>query len=74
MLHITLPPEAEALLDDLAQRRGTDARSVALHAVMEYLEDEEDSRIAEAALDEHYGTGGKTIPLSEVVKRLGLDD
>jgi RHH-type transcriptional regulator, rel operon repressor / antitoxin RelB len=74
MLHITLPPEAEALLEDLAQRRGTDPKSVALRALLEYLEDEEDSRIAEAALEEHYSTGGKTYSLEEVAKRLGLDD
>lgn len=72
MLHITLPSEAEALLEDLAHRRGTDSKAVALRAVLEYLEDEEDARIAEAALDEHYRTGGKTISLEEAVKKLGL--
>ena len=74
MLAIRLPPEAEMLLEDLAQRRGSDPTSVALRAVLEYLEDEEDARIADAALDEHYRTGGKTISLAEVAKRLDLAD
>jgi predicted DNA-binding protein len=74
MLAIRLPPEAEALLHDLAQRRGSDPKTVALRAVLDYLEDEEDARIAEAALDEHYKTGGKTYTLEDVAKKLGLED
>ncbi len=40
MIAIALPPDADALLEDLAQRRVIEPKAVALSAVLEWLEDE----------------------------------
>ena len=61
------------MVSNCAERFPEATKAVALRAVLNYLEDEEDARIAEEALDEHYRTGAKTILLEEVAKKLGLE-
>jgi RHH-type transcriptional regulator, rel operon repressor / antitoxin RelB len=73
MLAIDLPAEIEQQLDDLAKKTGRSKASYAREAILNYLEDLEDSLIAEKALDEHYASGAKTVSLADVKKDLGMD-
>lgn len=74
MLAIRLPPEIEAELAALAKRTGRTKTFYARQAILNYLEDLEDARIAEKALDEFYRSGERAIPLAEVMKEFGLDN
>jgi predicted DNA-binding protein len=71
MLAIRLPPEAEEMLERLSQETGRSKDSHALQALLNYLENWEDARAAEKAIDEFVASDEKAIPLSEVKKRLG---
>ena len=73
MLAIRLPPEIDDELAALVKRTGRTKTSHAREAILRYLEDMEDSFIAEKRLDEFYASGEKTIPLEEVLKRYGMD-
>jgi RHH-type transcriptional regulator, rel operon repressor / antitoxin RelB len=73
MLAIRLPPEIEKQLAALAKKTGRTKTFYAREAILNYLEDMEDSMIAEKALGEFYASGKKAIPLADVKKRLGLD-
>ena len=67
---VLLEPEIESQLDEAAQQTGESKDSLIRKALLSYLEDLHDARIA----DERLRNPGKRIPLSEVVKNLGLDD
>jgi RHH-type transcriptional regulator, rel operon repressor / antitoxin RelB len=73
MLAIRLPPEIEAELTALAKRTGRTKTFYAREAILNYLEDLEDTYIGEKALDDHYKSGAKTVSLADVKKDLGLD-
>jgi RHH-type transcriptional regulator, rel operon repressor / antitoxin RelB len=73
MLAIRLPPEIEKRLERLAKKTGRTKTFYAREAILAHLEDLEDAFIAEKRLDEFYKSGEKPIPLSEVMKRYGLD-
>ena len=73
MLAIRLPAEIEQRLADLAKKTGRTKTFYAREAILNYLEDLEDSYIAEKRLHEFYKSGEKAIPLSQVRKELGLD-
>jgi RHH-type transcriptional regulator, rel operon repressor / antitoxin RelB len=73
MLAIRLPPEIEKRLAALAKKTGRTKTFYARQAILNYLEDMEDSMIAEKALDEFYASGKKAVALEDVKKRLGLD-
>jgi RHH-type rel operon transcriptional repressor/antitoxin RelB len=70
MLALELPRELEQRMDVLAQKTGKPLSVLALQAIQEYLEDEEDYAVAIERLNE----GGPTVPLEEVARRLGLAD
>ncbi len=55
-------------LTEIAQASGRDKVSVAREALVEWLEDREDIRDAEAVIAE----GNPSIPLEEVKRNLGL--
>jgi predicted transcriptional regulator len=55
-------------LTELAQATGRDKLSIAREALIEWLEDQEDIRDAEAVIAE----GNPSIPLEEVKRNLGL--
>jgi RHH-type transcriptional regulator, rel operon repressor / antitoxin RelB len=74
MLAIRLPPEIEKQLAALAKKTGRTKTFYAREAILNYLEDLEDSMIAEKRLDAFYKSGAKTIPLEDVLKRYGMDD
>jgi RHH-type transcriptional regulator, rel operon repressor / antitoxin RelB len=73
MLAIRLPPEIEKQLAALAKRTGRTKTFYAREAILNYLEDLEDTYIAEKALDKFYKSKQKTIPLAEVMKKYGLE-
>jgi RHH-type transcriptional regulator, rel operon repressor / antitoxin RelB len=70
---IRLPPEIERRLEQLAKRTGRTKTSYAREAILNYLEELEDTYIGEKRLDEFYESGTKAIPLSDVLKRYGMD-
>jgi RHH-type rel operon transcriptional repressor/antitoxin RelB len=69
MLTVRLPTELEARLTRLAKRTGRAKAYYVKRAIAEFLDDQEDYRIAIARLEENL----PPIPLKDVVKRLGLD-
>ncbi len=73
MLAIRLPKELEDRLTDMAKKTGRTKTFYAKEAILNYLEDLEDTYIAEKALDEFYASGEKTVSLEKVIKDLGLD-
>jgi predicted DNA-binding protein len=72
---IQLPEEAHRMLDRVVEIAGGTPASHVQKAIEQYLEDLEDIRAAEEALEEYHRTGGAgTITLDELSRRLGLDD
>jgi predicted DNA-binding protein len=67
---VQLEPEIESQIDEVAHQTGETKESLVRQAVLSYLEDFHDAMIVE----ERMKNPGKRIPLSEVVKNLGLDD
>jgi len=67
---VQLEPEIESQFDEAAQQTGETKDSLIRKALLSYLEDIHDARIAEERLN----NPSKRIPLREVVKNLGLDD
>ncbi len=70
MLNVRLEPELEERLAKLAKATGRTKSHYVREAVIRFLEDEEDYRIALARLEE----GGARFTLEEVKARLGLED
>ncbi|HLB90618.1 MAG TPA: ribbon-helix-helix protein, CopG family [Terriglobales bacterium] len=69
MLTVRLSPKLEARLNKLAKRTGRPKAYYAKRAIAEFLDEQEDYLIAVARLEDEL----PPIPLSKVVKRLGLD-
>jgi RHH-type transcriptional regulator, rel operon repressor / antitoxin RelB len=69
MLTVKLSPRLEARLNRLAKRTGRPKAFYAKKAIAEFLDEQEDYLIALARLEEKL----PPVPLSEVVKQLGLD-
>lgn len=74
MLAIRLPAEIEQRLADMAKKTGRTKTFYAREAILNYLEDLEDSYIAEKAWKKFKASGEKTIPLADVMKKYGLDN
>jgi predicted DNA-binding protein len=70
MLELDLKPELEEILELYAKRDGISKGELARRAIAEYLEDREDSDLA----DEVSQDGGETYSLEEVIRELGLED
>jgi len=69
MLTLRVPASLDKRLEKLARRTGRSKSFYAKRALVEFLEEQEDYLIAVSRLED----GLPSIPLSEVVKRLGLD-
>lgn len=69
-LTILIDSDIDDELTDLANATGRDKRSLAREALIEWLEDQEDIRDAEAIIAQ----GNPSIPLEEVKRDLGLED
>ena len=73
MLSFELPKELEERFEALAKEAGRTSASLARRIILDYLEDSQDSEIAEKTLDEFYKSGGKIISHADVKKKHGLD-
>lgn len=71
MLALRLPPDIERRLEELARKTGRSKSFYAREAILEHLEDLEDTYLAEEALDEHFRSGGRTLSMAEVLERYG---
>jgi RHH-type rel operon transcriptional repressor/antitoxin RelB len=69
MLALRLPPDIEKRLTALAKKTGRTKSFYAREAIIEHLEDLEDSYLARKALEE----GGEPIPLEDVMKKYGVE-
>ena len=74
MLAIRLPQEVEQRLDALAKNTGRTKTFYARRAILEYLDDLEDIYMAEKTLEDIKSGKEKIYSLSEIGKRLGLED
>jgi len=74
MLALRLPPEIEARLDALAKRTGRSKSFYARQAILEHLDDMEDIFLAEKRLEELRKGETNTVPLSELMKRYGVEN
>ena len=74
MLAIRLSPAIEKRLERLAKRTGRTKTYYAREAILQHLEDLEDVYLAEQAYARYLKGEKKTIPLEEIMKRLGRDD
>jgi len=69
MLTLRVPASLDKRLERLARRTGRSKSFYAKRALAEFLEEQEDYLIAVSRLEDDL----PSIPLAEVVKRLGLD-
>jgi RHH-type rel operon transcriptional repressor/antitoxin RelB len=69
MLTLRLHPRMEKRLNRLSKRTGRPKSFYARKAIEEFLDEQEDYLIAISRLEENL----PSIPMAEVVKRLGLD-
>ncbi len=74
MLSIELPEDVEMRLDQLVKETGRAKSEHVLDAILDYLEELEDLRIAEARLEDNRAGRSKTIPLGQVMRQYGMDD
>jgi RHH-type rel operon transcriptional repressor/antitoxin RelB len=74
VLAIRLPQEVEQRLDALAKNTGRTKTFYVRRAILEYLDDLEDIYMAEKTLEDIKSGKEKIYSLSEVGKRLGLED
>jgi RHH-type rel operon transcriptional repressor/antitoxin RelB len=74
MLAIRLPEEIEERLEKLAKRTGRTKTFYAREAILNQLEELEDFYLAEARYERIRTGKTRAIPLSQVLKRYGLDD
>lgn len=74
MLSIELPEDVVMRLDQLVKETGRAKSEHVLDAILDYLEELEDLRIAEARLEDNRAGRSKTIPLGQVMRQYGMDD
>lgn len=73
MITIELPPEAEKQLEEAARETGKDAKAWAEEVILNYLEDLEDIRDAEAVLKDIAEGRQKTTSLEDLMKEYGME-
>jgi RHH-type rel operon transcriptional repressor/antitoxin RelB len=73
-ISIQLPSDVESRLDQLASLTGRSKTFYVQEAILEYLDDLEDLYLAEHELEEIRAGRTKATPLSEVMKRYGMED
>lgn len=71
MLAVRLDPDLEARLAAVAKRTGRSKSYYARQAILEKIEEMEDIALLEEALRDP--EAGKTVPLDEVMRELGLE-
>ena len=73
VLAIRLPQKIEERLERLAKRTGRTKAYCAKQAIIEHLEDLEDVEIADQRLDKLRTGKTRTVPLSRLVRKYGVD-
>ena len=73
MLALRLPPEVEERLDALAKATGRTKSYYAREAILHYIDDLEDVYLAEQRVESLRAGRSSTVPLSDLMKRYGLD-
>ena len=73
VLAIRLPEKIEERLERLAKRTGRTKAYCAKQAIIEHLEDLEDVEIADQRLDKLRTGKTRTVPLSRLVRKYGVD-
>ena len=73
MLAIRLPQSIEKRLETLARRTGRTKTYYVRAAILEYLDDLEALYLAERSLERIRNDEESTIPLSQVIKRRGVE-
>ena len=74
MLAIRLEPEIEKRLAALAKKTGRTKTFYARQAILEHLEDLEDTYLAEKRWNEFKIGDQKTVSLAEMMKQHGVED
>jgi RHH-type rel operon transcriptional repressor/antitoxin RelB len=73
MLVIRLPRSIEKRLEKLAQRTGRTKSYYVRQAILQRLEDLEDTYLAERALERIRNDEEPTVPLEDVIKRYSVE-
>ena len=73
-ISIRLPEKIEKRLDRLAAKTGRSKTYYVTEAIIEHLEDLEDSYLADKRIDDLIKGKSRTYTLDEARKLLGLDD
>lgn len=74
MLAIRLPPDIEARLAELAKRTGRTKSLYAREAILNHLDELEDLYFAERRLEDLREGRSRSIPLSDLMRRHGMED
>ena len=74
MLALRLSPEIEARLGELARRTGRTKSFYAREAILRHLDELEDLYLAESRLDDLRNGRSESIPLSDLLRRHGVED
>ena len=74
MLALRLPPDIEARLAELAKRTGRTKSFYAREAILHHLDELEDLYLAESRLEDLRKRRSRSIPLSDLLKRHGVED
>jgi RHH-type rel operon transcriptional repressor/antitoxin RelB len=74
MLAIRLPPEIETRLAELAERTGRTKSFYAREAILRHLDEIEDLYLAENRLEDLRQGRSRSIPLSDLIQRHGVED
>lgn len=72
MLALRLPPEVESRLDQAVEWVGRSKSDLVVEAILAHLDDLEDVRAAELALDDIAAGRSSTATIEEVERELGL--
>jgi RHH-type rel operon transcriptional repressor/antitoxin RelB len=74
MLALRLSPEIEARLAELAKRTGRTKSFYAREAILRHLDELEDVYLAESRLEDLRIGLSESIPLSDLLRRHGVED
>ncbi len=74
MLALRLPPEIEARLAELAKRTGRSKSFYAREAILKHIDELEDIYLAESRLEALLDGRSGSIPLTDLLRRHGVED
>ena len=74
MTHLTIPDELDKRLTSLAKKAHVSKSEYALHALEEFLDDQEDYLTALAVMERVERGEEKTIPFEKILKKYGIEN